>query len=204
LDGSEQAGAWVEPYAATRDDVRLALVAGLQTLPPTQRAVWLLREVLAFPAAEVGEMLDLSAAAVKSSLQRARAQLKDAELQPDDIVEPDAAEARRFLDAYVTAFQNAEVDVLIEVLRADIKLEILPGRRWYDGLVECVPVFRAAMGDSGDWRMTPTIANGQPAAIAYLNGAPYGLAVLDVRLNGIAAVTVFDDPDLVERFRRTL
>jgi RNA polymerase sigma-70 factor (TIGR02960 family) len=194
------AGAWVEPYAGTRDDVRLALVAGLQLLPPTQRAVWLLREVLAFPAAEVGEMLDLSVAAVKSSLQRARAQLKGADLRPDDIVEPDAAEARRYLDAYVTAFQNAEIDVLIEVLRADIKLEILPGRRWFDGLVECVPVFTAAMGEPGDWRMEPTIANGQPAAIAYLNGRAYGLAVLDVRRDGIAAVTVFDAPELVARF----
>ncbi|WP_460651832.1 RNA polymerase subunit sigma-70 [Kribbella endophytica] len=202
MDASEQVGAWVEPYAATRDDVRLALVAGLQLLPPPQRAVWLLREVLAFPAAEVGEMLDLSVAAVKSSLQRARAQLKDADLQPDDIVEPDAAEARRFLDAYVTAFQNAEVDVLIEVLRADVKLEILPGRRWYDGLSECVPVFQEAMGEPGDWQMIPTVANGQPAAIAYRKGTPYGLAVLDVRRDGIAGVTVFDGPELVERFRR--
>ncbi|GAA1524599.1 RNA polymerase subunit sigma-70 [Kribbella lupini] len=200
LSTTDQVGEWVEPYAATRDDVRLALVAGLQMLPPTQRAVWLLREVLAFPAAEVGEMLDLSVAAVKSSLQRARAQLKEADLQPDDIVEPDAAEARRFLDAYVTAFQNAEVDVLVEVLRSDIKLEILPGRRWYDGLTECVPIFQAAMGEPGDWRMTPTTANGQPAAIAYLKGKPYGLAVLDARHDGIAAITVFDAPALVERF----
>ncbi len=200
MDAPEQVDAWVEPYAATRDDVRLALVAGLQVLPPAQRAVWLLREVLAFPAAEVGEMLDLSVAAVKSSLQRARAQLKEADLQPDDIVEPDTAEARRFLDAYVTAFQNAEVDVLIEVLRADVKLEILPGRRWYDGLAECVPVFQEAMGEAGDWRMVLTVANGQPAAIAYRKDAPYGLAVLDVRRDGIAGVTVFDGPELVERF----
>ena len=193
---------WVQPYAASRDDVRLALVAGLQTLSPAQRAVWLLREVLAFPAAEVGEMLDLSIAAVKSSLQRARAQLKDADLQPDDVVEPDASEARRYLDAYVTAFQNADVDLLIEVLRADIKLEILPGRRWFDGLGECAPVFRAAMGEPGDWRMDPTMANGQPAVAAYLNGGPYGLAVLDIRRDGIAAVTVFDDPELAVRFSR--
>lgn len=194
------ADAWVEPYAASRDDVRLALVAGLQTLPPTQRAVWLLREVLAFRAAEVGEMLDISVAAVKSSLQRARAQVKDADLQPDDVVEPDAPEARRYLDAYVTAFQNADVDVLIEVLRADIKLEILPGRQWFDGVVGCAPVFQAAVGEPGDWRMEPTIANGQPAAVAYHNGGPYGLTVLDIRRDGIAAVTVFDDPELVARF----
>lgn len=196
------ADAWVQPYAATRDDVRLALIAGLQTLPPTQRAVWLLREVLTFPAAEVGRMLDLSVAAVKSSLQRARAQVKAADLRPDDVVEPDAAAARRYLDAYVTAFQNAEIDVLIEVLRADIKLEILPGRQWFDGLVECVAVFQSAVGEPGDWRMEPTIANGQPAAVAFQNGRPYGLAVLDIRGDGIAAVTVFDDPELATRFSK--
>jgi RNA polymerase sigma-70 factor (ECF subfamily) len=194
------AEAWVQPYAASRDDVRLALVAGLQTLLPTQRAVWLLREVLAFPAAEVSEILDLSIGAVKSSLQRARARLKDADLRPDDVVEPDSSEARKYLDTYVTAFQSADVDVLIEVLRADVKLEILPGRQWFDGKGQCAPVFQAAVGEPGTWRMEPTVANGQPAAVVYGNGEPYGLAVLDVRRDGIAAVTVFNGPELVERF----
>ncbi|WP_205855954.1 RNA polymerase subunit sigma-70 [Phytoactinopolyspora endophytica] len=193
--------AWVQPYAASRDDVRLALVASLQTLPPTQRAVWLLREVLAFPAAEVGTILNMSVAAVKSSLQRARAQLEGCDLRPDDIVEPDSPEARRYLDAYVTAFQNAEVNVLIEVLRADVKLEILPGRQWFGGR-ECRHVLQAAVGKPGDWRMEPTIANGQSAAVAYQNGEPYGMAVLDIRRDGLAAVTVFNDPELVARFSR--
>ncbi len=56
------------------------------------------------------------------------------------------------------------------------------------------------MGKPGDWRMEPTIANGQPAAVTYLSGRPYGLAVLDIRRDGIAAVTVFDDPALVAQF----
>ncbi|WP_454854104.1 hypothetical protein [Promicromonospora soli] len=60
-------------------------------------------------------------------------------------------------------------------------------------------MFRAAVGEPGTWRMEPTVANGRPAAVAR-GGEPYGLAVLDIRQDGIAAVTVFDDPELVARF----
>lgn len=192
--------AWVQPYADNRDDVRLALVACLQTLPPAQRAVLLLREVLAFPAAEVAAMLDTSVAAVKSSLQRARARLAAAAPRPDDVVEPASPEGRQFLDAYVTAFQSANVDILTAVLRADARLEIVPDRNWFDGVAACVPVFQAAAGEPGDWRMEPTIANGQSAVVAYQYGEPYGIAVLDIRRDGIAGVTVFHEPGLVQRF----
>ena len=92
------------------------------------------------------------------------------------------------------------VPVVPAVASRDVKLEILPGRQWFDGKVACAPVFQAAVGKPGTWRMAPTVANGQPAAVAYREGEPYGLTVLDVRRDGIAAVTVFDDPDLVARF----
>ena len=82
--------AWIQPIADDRADLRLAFVAGLQTLPPVQRAVLLLRDVLAFTAAEVAEMLETSVAAVKSSLQRARARIARAAPDPHDVVEPSA------------------------------------------------------------------------------------------------------------------
>jgi RNA polymerase sigma-70 factor (ECF subfamily) len=162
--------------------------------------VLLLREVLGFPAADVAEMLDTSVAAVKSSLQRARARLAKAAPVPDDVVEPTAPEARRLLDTYVRAFETAAVQALTVVLRADATLELVPDRAWYSGKQACVRVITGAVGGRGDWRMVPTVANGQPAVAAYLHGQPFGIAVLDVRRDGIAGITVFGDPALVERF----
>jgi RNA polymerase sigma-70 factor (ECF subfamily) len=192
---------WVQPLADDRDDLRLALIAGMQTLPASQRAVLLLRDVLAFAAAEVADMLGTSTAAVKSSLQRARARIGDVAPDPHDVVEPSAPEARRLLDSYVRAFETANVEALTAVLRADATLELLPGRAWYAGKATCSRVFASAMGSPGDWRMVRTVANGQPAVAAYLRGEPFGVAVLDVRRDGIAGVTVFNDPALVSRFR---
>ena len=191
---------WVQPFASDRSDLRLALIAGMQTLPANQRAVLLLRDVLAFPAADVAAMLDTSVAAVKSSLQRARARLAEVAPSPGDVVEPTAPEARRLLDAYVLAFETADVKVLTAVLRADATLELLPGRAWYAGKVACSRVLGEAVGSRGDWRMDRTVANGQPAATAYLHGQPFGVAVLDIRRDAIAGITVFGDPALVERF----
>jgi RNA polymerase sigma-70 factor (ECF subfamily) len=145
-------------------------------------------------------MLDTSVAAVKSSLQRARARLAEVAPSPGDVVEPTAPEARRLLDAYVLAFETADVKVLTAVLRADATLELLPGRAWYAGKVACSRVLDEAVGSPGDWRMDRTVANGQPAATAYLHGQPLGVAVLDIRRDAIAGITVFGDPALVERF----
>ena len=191
---------WVQPIAGDRQDLRLALVAGMQSLPPTQRAVLLLRDVLAFPAADVAEMLSTTVAAVKSSLQRARARMAEIGPDPHDVVEPVAPEARRLLDAYVTAFETADVELLTGVLRADATLELVPDRAWFSGKSSCSRVLAAAVGRPGDWRMDRTVANGQPAVAAYLHGQPFGVAVLDVRRDGIAGITVFGDPELVQRF----
>ena len=193
---------WIQPFAGDRADLRLALIAGMQTLPASQRAVLLLRDVLGFPATEVAEMLDTSVPAVKSRLQRARANLAEAALSPDDIVEPSAPEARRLLDTYVLAFETADVHVLTAVLHADATLELVPTRSWYAGDDACLRVLAGAVGNHGDWRMERTVANGQPAVAAYLRGQPFGIAVLDARRDRIAGITVFGDPALVDRFTR--
>jgi RNA polymerase sigma-70 factor (TIGR02960 family) len=193
--------AWVQPFPGDRSDLRLALVAGMQILPGTQRAVLLLRDVLAFGASEVADMLDTSVPAVKSSLQRARARLAEVAPAPDDIVEPTHPQAQRLLDVYVAAFETGDVEALTAVLRAEATLELLPDRRWYAGKAICSRVFAAGAGDRGDWRMERMVANGQPAVRACMHGQPFGVAVLDVRRDGIAGVTVFGDPGLVDRFR---
>lgn len=194
---------WIEPFPGDRADLRLALVAAMQTLPAAQRSVLLLRDVLAFPAAEVADMMDMTVAAVKSSLQRARARLAEVDFDPHDVVEPSSPQARRLLDAYVTAFETANVETLMAVMRVDVTLELLPNRQWFAGVAGCSPILAMAVGRPGDWRMDRMIVNGQPGVAARLHGQPYGIAVLDVRRDGIAGVTVFNDPVLVHRLTAT-
>ena len=191
---------------ATRHSIRLALIASMQYLPPRQRAVLILRDVLAFPAAEVASCLDTSVAAVKSMLQRARATMHSVAPDHDDVSEPAEPEARAVLDRYIAAFERSDTAAIEQLLRADAALEMTPSTTWFDGRVTCLPyIIRHALGSPGEWRMTPTTANGQPAALADRRGedgyAPFALAVLTVRDNGIARISLFDEPSVLARFR---
>lgn len=201
LSGDEsQPERWVQPFPGDRDDLRLAIVAGMQTLPPAQRAVLLLRDVLQLPADEVASILGTTVPAVKSSLQRARARLARTAPTPHDVVEPSSPEARRLLDVYVKAFETADVGLLTAVLRADATLTLVPEGAWFDGKVACTAVLADAVGAPGDWAMRATVANGAPGVVVRWRGEPFGVAVLDVRRDGIAGIAVFGDAALVERF----
>jgi RNA polymerase sigma-70 factor (ECF subfamily) len=192
---------------ASRSGLRLALVASLQFLPARQRAVLILRDVLAFPASDVAVMLDMTVAAVKSALQRARGRLDEVAPTADDIVEPDSPEARTVLDRYIAAFESADVKALADLLRRDASLEVTPMSTWFSGKRTCVPFLaRHVLTSPDDYRMYPTIANGQPAAVAYRRDGsdqphvPFAVAVLRTDASHIAAITVFTDPNLVELF----
>ena len=181
-----------------RESLRLALIASLQYLPPRQRAVLLLREVLGFPAAEVAAMLGTSAVAVKSTLQRARARLEEAAPAPDELIEPADPRARELLGQYIAGFEHADMEALEKALRADAAIEMTGSRMWFSGRVTCLRYLAHVIGAPGDWRMTPTVANGQPAAAAYYRGGPaggtyqaLGVALLTVSPAGIARITVF-------------
>jgi RNA polymerase sigma-70 factor, ECF subfamily len=196
--------AWLQPIpdpaavVAARESLRLALVASLQHLPAQQRAVLLLRDVLALPATEVAAMLGTTVAAVKSAVQRARTTMKDAAPAPDEITEPSDPRARELLEQYIAAFENADAAMLERVLRHDAALEMVGSRTWFAGRTTCLPYIATyVLGSPGDWRMVPTIANGQPAAAAYHRGEPFGIAVLTVAETGISRIAVFDDPSLV-------
>ncbi len=189
---------------ATRASLRLALVATMQYLPARQRAVLLLRDVLAWPAAEVAEVLDTTTAAVKSALQRARARIDEVAPAADHLVEPTEPEARAQLHRYITAFEHADPAILTEVLRTDAMLELPPSPTWFegDGALRCAV---GGLGSPGDWRMIPTAANGQPAAAAYHRDGDgtyraYGIVVLTVTTIGIARIVVFADPGLFAAF----
>jgi RNA polymerase sigma-70 factor, ECF subfamily len=190
--------------AVSRETLRLALVASFQYLPPRQRAVLLLREVLAFPATDIAEMLGTTTTAVKSALQRARVRLQQVAPDTTQVSEPDEAGARALLDQYIAAFETADAAALARLLRKDATLELPPSAAWFAG-DDAIAGAVAGLGSPGDWRMLPTAANGQPAAAAYLRGPDggyhaYGIVVLTTSRTGIAGIVVFTDPALVARF----
>jgi RNA polymerase sigma-70 factor, ECF subfamily len=189
-----------------REGLRLALIASLQYLPGPQRAVLILREVLAFPAAEVAVMLGTTTTAVKSTLQRARARLREVAPAADDVTEPAEPQARALVDRYIAAFQNADPAALQRLLCADATLEATPFRTWFAGCDTCVPFLQAwVLGAPGDWRMLPTRANGQPAAVCYCrdqDGAyqAYGIVAFTMAAAGITRINSFGDPALARTF----
>ena len=205
--------AWIAPPAddpaavvVERESLRLALIASLQHLPARQRAILILREVLAFSAAETAEILDTSTAAVKSGLQRARARLDELEPEPAELLEPTDQRARALLEGYIAAFERSDVGLLEQVLRTDATLEATPFRDWQAGRAMCIHVLDAyVLGTPGDWRMIATAANGQPAAVVYHRDSggvlrADGAVVLAPTATGVARVIKFHDPALVAAF----
>jgi RNA polymerase sigma-70 factor (ECF subfamily) len=191
---------------ASRGSVRLALVAALQHLPARQRAVLILRDVLAWRAVEVAELLDTTTAAVNSVLQRARAQLAQVAPAEDEVVEPTEPGHRALLDRYVAAFEEADITALTKLLRDDAVLEMPPFLTWFAGR-EAVGRFFAyqVLGSPGSWRMVPTNANGQPAVAAYLRGRDgvyhaHAIQVLTLTATGIARIDTFLDASLFATF----
>ncbi|MEE4545242.1 sigma-70 family RNA polymerase sigma factor [Streptomyces sp. V4-01] len=188
-----------------RETLRLAVIASLQYLPPRQRAVLILRDVLDMPSAQVAQVLEMSNAAVKSALQRARGRIAEVSPSAEEVSEPTEPELRALLDRYVAAFEQADVAGLEKVLRQDAVLEMTPSRTWFSGLVTCTAYLARVLGSPGDWLMVPTAANGQPAAAAYYRAADgsyqaYGIAVLTVADRAISRITVFGDSSLFEVF----
>ena len=190
-----------------RGSVRLAFVAALQQLPPRQRAVLLLREVLAWPAAEVAEVLGTTVPAVNSALQRARAQLNASAPREDDLLEPDDPVTRQILDRYVQAFEDADADALVELMREDIVVEMPPSPIWYSGRASAVTFTRAVFSARGaGWRrLSLTAANGQPAVAMYVKGddnAFHGrhVQVLSLTAGGVSRIVAFDWPGILASF----
>jgi RNA polymerase sigma-70 factor (ECF subfamily) len=191
---------------AGRDSLRLALIASLQYLPARQRAVLILREVLAWPATDVAEMLDTTVAAVKSTLQRARARLDEVAPVANEVTDLTEPQQRELLERYIAAFQGADAAALEGLLRTEATLEAPPLRTWYSGIKTCMPYMAAhVIGSPGHWRMLPTWANGQPAVAAYYRSSdggyvPYGIVVLTATAEGISSITSFGNPDLITAF----
>lgn len=187
---------------AARETMRLAFVAALQILPPQQRAVLILREVLGWSAAEVAALLDVSVAAVNSALQRARSHLP---VDTDSLVQPAEQRQRELLDRYVAAFQNADVDELVAVLTEDALYEMPPFITWFQGSTSIGGFLGPRMRAFGKILVVRTSANGQPAVALYPAAADgqhrlHTLHVLTLASHGVDRIVAFMDVDALGRF----
>jgi RNA polymerase sigma-70 factor, ECF subfamily len=192
--------------ADARGSVRLALIAALQHLPPRQRAVLILRDVLRWQASETADLLGTTTTAVNSMLRRARTQLSQAASVADDIGEPTDPRQRRLLDQYAAAFENADGIVLTRLLRADAVLEMPPSPTWFAGRDQIVPFLAArVLGRPGDFTMVRVAANGQPGFAAYLRDRDgryraHAVQVLTLGATSIARIVSFNQPELFAMF----
>jgi RNA polymerase sigma-70 factor, ECF subfamily len=208
---------WLEPFpdallssdpasiAESRDSIRLAFVAALQYLPPRQRAVLILRDVLSLSAAEVAELLDTSTASVNSALQRARAQLADVSPTPDELPGLDAHAERDLLERYMAAFQAMDVAALKQTLREDALLQMPPFPAWFSGRDTIGEFFATVFARGGSHRFIATRANGQPTLAAYLrrHDDTYrfrNVEVLTLDRLGIARIDGFAGKELAAAF----
>ncbi|MGH8791324.1 MAG: sigma-70 family RNA polymerase sigma factor, partial [Stackebrandtia sp.] len=206
--------AWLQPIpdallsadpaeiAASKESTRLAFTAALQHLRPRQRAVLILRDVLSWRASEVAGLLGTTTAAVNSTLQRARAQLEQAQPTEDTLDDPADPKRRALLDEFVAAFENSDAAALSRILRDDAVLEMPPFATWFAG-ADAITRFMKSQGFAacGGAGMIRTAANGQPAFASYRRDPDgvnrlHGILVLAVSASGIARISAFLDPEL--------
>ncbi|MFI6287140.1 sigma-70 family RNA polymerase sigma factor [Streptomyces sp. NPDC051018] len=185
--------------AVERETIRLAFVAALQHLPPKQRAVLILREVLAWKASEVAELLGTSVASVNSALQRARATLAQSPPTVSDAADPLDEEQRELLERYVAAFEGYDMEALTAVLHDDATLSMPPYDLWLQGHENIVGWMLGVGSVCRGSRLVPTIANGMPAFAHYhaaedgKGHTPWALMVMEIRGGKIAAINSFLD-----------
>lgn len=180
--------------ASQRESIRLAFVAALQWLPPRQRAVLILRDVLTWHADEVARLLDTTVASVHSALQRARATLAKRAPAP---AEPLDETHRDLLARYVDAFERYDVAALTELLHEDATMSMPPFGWWLRGRAAIGAALAHSDGTCHEARLVPTWASGSPAFGQYRPGPgghePFALAVLEVSRAGITALTTHLD-----------
>ncbi|WP_229072725.1 sigma-70 family RNA polymerase sigma factor [Actinoplanes sp. DH11] len=181
-----------------RETIRLAFVAALQHLPPRQRSVLILREVLAWSAQEVAELLDTTVASVNSALQRARATIAAADTAAD-VHRPLDEEQRKLLARYVQAFEAYDLGALTTLLHEDATLSMPPLPLWLRGHDDISAWMSGTGAGCRGSRLLPTVANGLPAFAQYRRAVggpghePWALIVLEITGGRIASVTNFID-----------
>ncbi len=208
---------WVEPIldnrvladhadpaemAVARESIRLAFVAALQQLPPRQRAVLILRDVLRWKADEVAALLDASVASVNSALQRARATMAKDGLPADNSPDGLDDESAALLTRYVEAFEGYDIDAFVSLLHEDATQNMPPYQMWLQGSAD---IGRWMLGPGSGCRgsrLVPIEANGAPAFAHYRRDAsgtghaPFALQVLELSNGRVAGISSFLDTRL--------
>ena len=185
--------------ALARESVRLAFMAALQHLPPKQRAVLILREVLRWRASEVAELLDTSVASVNSALQRARATLDQVDSDGEVAASADLDEASEDLLArYVAAFESYDMEALTALLHQDATWNMPPYSLWLNTHQDIVKWCLGPGHGCRDSKLVPVQANGSPAWGQYKPAPdggwePWSIQVLEARDGKISGLTFFLD-----------
>jgi RNA polymerase sigma-70 factor (ECF subfamily) len=191
-----------EPDAkvVAKETIELTFLAVIQLLPPRQRAVLIVRDVLGWSASETAALLDVTVAAANSALQRARATLRERlPARPSDWYGSEPSDQERaLLEGFIDAHERADAAAAAALAREDIRVTMPPHPWCYDGLAAIAPLLQQGLSEPGDWRLVPTRANRQPTAASYLRArgdAEFRAFKLDVlRIEGglIAEITTFD------------
>ncbi|MDK3256726.1 sigma-70 family RNA polymerase sigma factor [Blastococcus capsensis] len=209
LAGRRPATAWIEPVldrqvlpedgdpadqAVARESVRLAFVAALQHLPPKQRAVLILREVLRWKAEEVAGLLETTVASVNSALQRARATLAEVGGRPAPRTLDD--DDRALLARYLDAFERYDIDAFVRLLHEDATQHMPPFEMWLRGRDDLATWMLGPGAGCRGSRLIQTSANGTPAVAQYRPAeggghVPWGLHVLEIEDGRIAHISSF-------------
>jgi len=190
--------------AVLRESIRLAFVTALQVLPPRQRVVLLLRDVLAWSAQECADLLGVTVTSVNSALARARTTLASHEAGTARSPSDDAAHARLLLD-YVSAFEAYDVDRLVQLLAEDATFSMPPYELWLSGTAQIERWWRGPGQVCRNSRTLPTLANGGVAVGVYHDVGdgrwePFALHVLETTEGRISAITHFMGPGVLTEF----
>lgn len=170
LDEVAPRGEEPEAVIVARETIELAYIALIQLLPPRQRAVLVLRDVLGWPASDVAAMLEISVPAANSALQRARATIE--QHRPSRDAGPPGGELdateRALLQGFIDAHERADAEAAVALVREDIRITMPPHPWLFEGVEAIRPLLADGLKGPGEWRLVPTRANRQPTAATYL------------------------------------
>lgn len=201
LDEIAPTGEQPEAVAVERETVELAFLAAMQVLAPRQRAAFIVRDVLGWPANETAALLETSVAAANSALQRARATLQEhlPARRADWSVRELSEEERSLLAQFIDAHERCDAAAAVAISAQDIRVSMPPDMLVFDGLAAIRPLLERAFGEhrDGDWRLVPTVANRVPTAASYLRRRgdsefrAFKFDVLRIEGGKIAEITTF-------------
>jgi RNA polymerase sigma-70 factor (TIGR02960 family) len=184
-----------DAVVVAKETIELAFLAVIQALPPLQRAVLILRDVLGWSARETAEILETSVAAANSALQRARATVQEHPTRRPE--RPATEDERRLLEGFIDTHERGDTDGAIALLREDVRITMPPHPWLFEG-IQAVRELMASAEATGEWRLVPTRANRMPTAASYLRKPgdtefrAFKLDVLRVEGGRIAEITTFD------------